>query len=166
MWSCGLWLVWTADSLVLFVVDLLYGLSTNSQRTSFLELTYGYKAHCSWIKIMLNTWSSSRVSVSRSVCIMIQTQSGLEFFCMWSFIESAVFTSEGCWAKGFQSAVDDSLKLVCLGAFKMSGLGPFSKTHVSDLKEEKGGANKWVGKFASLCEHEHTGCGFIKKRQI
>lgn len=49
-------------------------------------------------------------------------------------MESAVVTSEGCWAKGFQSAVDDSLKLVCLGAFKMSGLGPFSKTHVSDLK--------------------------------
>lgn len=53
-------------------------------------------------------------------------------------MESAVVTSEGCWAKGFQSAVDDSLKLVCLGAFKMSGLGPFSKTHVSDLKKKRG----------------------------
>lgn len=79
-------------------------------------------------------------------------------------MESAVVTSEGCWAKGFQSAVDDSLKLVCLGAFKMSGLGPFSKTHVSDLKRKRGGANEWVGKFACLCEREHTGCAFIQKR--
>lgn len=81
-------------------------------------------------------------------------------------MESAVVTSEGCWAKGFQSVVDDSLKLVCLGAFKMSDLGPFSKTHVSDLKRKTGvrTANEWVGKFASLCEHEHTGYGFIKKR--
>lgn len=64
----------------------------------------------------------------------------------------------------FHSAVDDSLKLACLGAFKMSGLGPFSKTHVSDLKRKRGvRTNGWVAKFASLREREHVGCGFIKK---
>lgn len=70
-------------------------------------------------------------------------------------MESAVFTSEGCWAKGFQSAVDDSLKLVCLGAFKMSGLGPFSKTHVSDLKRKRGvRTNGWVN--LHLCVNVNT----------
>lgn len=60
-------------------------------------------------------------------------------------MESAAVTSEGCQAKGFQSAVYDSLKLVCLGAFKMYGLGPFSKTHVSDLKRKRGLlTNGWV----------------------
>lgn len=51
----------------------------------------------------------------------------LEDFSIVRFMESAVVTSEGSWAEGFQSAVDDSLKLVCLGAFKMSGLGLLSK---------------------------------------
>ncbi len=96
------------------------------------------KAQCSWIKMMLSTWSPCRVSDWPGVCIMIHTQSGLEVFSTWGFMESAVVTSEGCWVKGFQSAVVDSLKLVCLGAFKMSGLGPFSKTHVSDLKRKRG----------------------------
>lgn len=79
-------------------------------------------------------------------------------------MESAVVTSEGYWAKGFQSAVDDSLKLVCLGAFKMSGLGPFSKTHVSDLKRKRGvRTNGWVN--LHLCANVNTGCGFIKKKK-
>jgi len=79
-------------------------------------------------------------------------------------MESAVVTSKGCWAKGFQSVVDDSLKLVCLGAFKMSGLRPFSKTHVIDLKRKSGvQMNGWVN--LHLCVNINTlAMGSLTKR--